>query len=201
MKTDSKRGRPFKSKSWDLLLRHTFRTSYLEDAGLHALLFISGDHFTEIIQKALREFVIKNELPTSDPTFQSDLYLAAATLTNTNREKPDAKDVLQRMNRIDVLARINELINSPSAHATVAVQPTQPLHVHLTQLPSPATMLTPLQSAPNVEPIKTKPRLPLPKIDLGPEIDEEPMVDSDSSSTPVAQKPSLKDKWLQQHNY
>lgn len=203
MSAEAKRGRPSQSKSWDLLLRHTFRANYLEDADIHALMFICGDHLTEIINKALKEFVINNNLPTNDPEFRSKLYLTAVTQINTNREKPDAHQVLEGMNELEILNKIRELAGSdirstpktksrqaPSPSIT-AVNAAQSVEVNQPQPQQPASL-----TAQSVT-VELKPRKPLPVMDFGPELDEDALMD-----VTVAEKaPSLRDRWLQKHNY
>lgn len=203
MSAEAKRGRPSQSKSWDLLLRHTFRANYLEDADIHALMFICGDHLTEIINKALKEFVVNNNLPTNDPEFRSKLYLTAVTQINANREKPDAHQVLESMNELDILDKIRELAgsdikNTPKTKSRQA--PLAPItavnagHSVQARPPQPQQPVPPAAQAVIVE---SKPRKPLPVMDFGPELDEDALMGVAVTEKP----PSLRDRWLQKHNY
>jgi len=200
MNIGTKRGRKPNVKSWDMVLRHTFRSNYIEDADLHTLMFVCGDHLSEIIGEALKEFVSNNQLPTNDSKFQTDVYITAATLTSKNRQKPDATEVLSQMNRTDLISRIHQLANSNIVHTPPEKPPTT------THVPSQSIHPTPksqhsFDASPSVTPVQKKQPLPLPTVDLGPEIDEDAMMMSESSQIPVVPKTALKDKWLQQHNY
>lgn len=209
MSADNKRGRRYQNKSWDLRLRHVFSVGYLEDADLHALMFISGDHFTSIMQRALREFASNHGLPTNDNDFQSKLYLAASKLISENREKPDQIDVLQSMGESSLIDKLGELaqVLSPSSDKAVAqpkpaavatkspLQPVQPKPAPIAAAKPQPIQGVPAQTTPsNVQP---KPRLPLPEMDFGPELDENEMA---AGQEVEVKKTPLKDRWLSRHS-
>ena len=203
MSAEAKRGRPSQSKSWDLILRHSFRANYLEDADIHALMFICGDHLTEIINKALKEFVLNNNLPTNDQEFRSKLYLTAVTQINANREKPNAHQVLESMNELEILDKIRQLAGSNIQSTPRTKTRTPPVATIAAVNVSQSAQVTPIQpqqSAPLAAKaviVESKSRLPPPVMDFGPELDEDALM-----GVTVAEKPpSLKDRWLQKHNY
>jgi hypothetical protein len=202
MSAENKRGRRYQNKPWDLRLRHVFSVSYMDEADLHALMFISGDHFTAIMQRALREFVSNHGLPTNDIEFQSKLYLTASKLISENREQPDQVDVLESMGESHIIEKIGDLAKSQlSSVPTSSIQPAKqpPTPKALQPTPPKADPIPSVHTAP-AQPAQSaavaKPRLPLPVMDLGPEISENEMGASPGAEV---KKPPLKDRWLARH--
>lgn len=198
MSSDPKLGRPAKPKSWELHLRHTFRASYIEDPELHALMFVCGSNFNAIVKRALMEFAVNNDLATQSHDFQSRLYVSASNLINTNREIPNSNEVLADINELHILERIGDLAGQPFETAPKAQKPTSVRKkVDQPQRPPAA----PVQAPPSqkvTESTEAKPRLPLPAMDFGPEMDEEALM---SGADSEFKKPPLKDRWLKKHNY
>jgi hypothetical protein len=204
MVTHHKVGRKTEAKTWEPVLRHTFRTSYAEDSDLHTLMFIAGDQLSLIIQAALKDFAAKHSIPTSDPEFQSKVFLSAATHYSKHKESPTACAVLGELDRMDVFQDLMgsvsgaassapELRKTPvskpvaaSVRQTAVLSPVLPAQKHTTE---PAIV--------NPSSVKRKPTKAAP-IDFGPGEDE---VDADSETSDGEQKPSMRDKWLKNHNY
>ena len=201
MTIHNKPGRPRQEKRWDLQLRHIISTDYLIDPTLHALMFSCGDHLTGIMQRALKEFIMRNKLPFQDPDFQQRLYHTASNLIAENRERPDATDVLKKMNELQLVETIRVLANS---NATSPEKSPKPIAAHAaTQMPIVASALEPhidesipVASAADPNPTNIPRRLPTVDMNLGPEIDENAV----GAGTDLnVKKPSLNDRWLARH--
>ena len=194
MSSDAKLGRPAKPKAWELLLRHTIRASYIEDPEMHALMFVCGSHFNAIVKRALMEFAENNNLATQSREFQSRLYVAASTLINANREIPNSNEVLSEINEQQILERIGELTGQPAGKSPNPKSPTS-VRTKSNQPQMPAAPPIPQVIT---EVVEAKPRLPLPAMDFGPEMDEEELI---SGADTEVKKPPLRERWLNKHNY
>lgn len=204
MATHHKVGRKSEAKTWEQVLRHTFRTSFAEDSDLHTLMFVAGDQLSLIIQVALKEFVIAHSIPTNDNDFQSKVFLQAAMQYAQNKSSPTAVEVLRSIDRLEVVDQLMQAVNQNpmvqsrnGAHSGQEHQPqfseqskvSPTLQPH--SLPTPGVTPEPVATNPNTA---TKKKPPI-AMDFGPpEVDEL----ADSTSEP---KPSLRDKWLQNHQY
>jgi hypothetical protein len=199
MNIHTRPGRPFKSKSWDLLLRHTFRAHFLEDSDIHALMFVCGDQFSAILKNSLRDYVEKYNLPTNSPEFQSKLLFAATKHINSNHTMPDAIDVLESINELALVDRINDLAVLPkkttscprkqtTAHKQSQIQ--RPQDIALTPATIDATTVASTTDS--------KPRSPLLEMDFGQELDDG--IAGYAAEVEVKKTP-LKDRWLERHKY
>jgi hypothetical protein len=201
MTIHNKPGRPRQQKQWDLQLRHIFSTDYLIDPTLHSLMFLCGDDLTGIMQRALTEFIMRNELPFQESDFQQKMYDSASRLIAENRVRPEAKDVLEKMNQLQLVERIRALANS---NAVSPVKSSKPSEAHAaTQIPIVDSAMEPhiedsipVASAVEPNPTNIPRRLPTVDMNLGPEIDEGAV----GLGTELnAKKPPLKDRWLARH--
>lgn len=208
-------------KSWDTRLRHEYRTAFESDSAAHIFMFIAGDHATELLNAALRNFANALDIPIDDPEFQHTVFMQAASMQASNKQAPYPSDVLAALGRTDILDTLNRTLGIKSeglpapkpapirtAAAPQAKRYAAPLAAvqtkHESTLPSapaPVAVSPVVTSQPppvSPAPVASAPvqRKPPPQIDMGPEID----LDTPASNQGNGQK-ALKNRWLSAHDY
>jgi len=194
MEADKKAGRKPNPKTWDINLRHEFRSSYLQDTDIHTLMYLSGGNFTEVIQTALKEFVIKHKLPTNNHDFQSSIYLQVAKHVSENKAHPTVTEVLEAIGQSHVYDMIMAATNLGAIDKTAPAARKSAYTPKSTRPEPDAKTKSVQQHSVQTSPAFLEPATNLSSLDLGPEIDE-------TDDEPVTVKPSLKDRFLKNHNY
>ena len=115
-------GRKPITKSWDARYSHNFRSNYETDAAVHILMFLAGEHCSDLIESALNSFAARHGIPVQDPEFQQSVFIQASSMHATNRRPPIGSEVMEVMGRTDILQTLALAIGKDSEN----LQPAPP---------------------------------------------------------------------------